>query len=119
MPIAASASASAAKMPSSSARKRGRAAESAKTCSIDRSLTIGSVASCARTAFWISCAQRRLRQARADHDVHVAGGEAQRSRGCCSFRKYSSVPVFFAMPALLDVAHDADDGERGRLRRDR
>jgi hypothetical protein len=50
VPIAASASASAAKIPSSSARNRGRAAESENTCSIVRSLTIGSVGSCARTA---------------------------------------------------------------------
>jgi len=47
--LSAGANASAAKIASSSARKRGRAAESENTCSIVRSLTTGMVGSCALT----------------------------------------------------------------------
>ena len=111
MPIAASASARPAKIASSSARNRGRAAESANTWSIVRSLTIGSVGSCARTACWICRAERSSGRAERTTTFMFAGAKPRR-RGACSLRKYSSVPVLLRHPALLHVADDADDGER-------
>ena len=84
-------------MASSSARKRGRDADWENTSSIDRSFTIGSMGS-------IDCTTRRMSEASAldgsDDRIttFMLAGEAPVSRGRCSARKYSSVPVFAPMP---------------------
>ena len=98
MPIAASASARPAKIASSSARNRGRAAESENTWSIVRSLTIGSVGSCARTRLLDLLRERSLRRCVERTTTFMLPARSRSTRGPCSLRKYSSVPVLLAIP---------------------
>ena len=110
MPIAASASARPAKIPSSSARNRGRAAESANTCSIVLSLTIGSAESCERTACWMSRASASSGSDRPNDDVHVARREVRDTRRLI-VQEIQLGPGLLRHASLFHVADHADDGE--------
>ena len=112
MPIAASASARPANRPSNCARNRGRETVSANTSSIVRSLTIGNVGSIDCTIRWMSAASDSSGSDDRITTFMLRGANVV-PRGLIS-QEVDLGPGLLVDAALLDVPHDADDGEPRR-----